>query len=1188
MTEKGLAVLFSLLQEKNNKSRTNALDLSVQAECLKVLEVMVTAVPRARRALNNPTAIKDVLRTLSTEDVRLKASVLRLLSLFCILEPENGTEIVLDAFSWYKQEKKERKRFETVIQSLDKEEDLEFLLQALSFLNAVVNSPPDVDTRMMLRQELEEELGFAEVRNKLLLTWKDQSEQMMSLLKVYEEETKQDENELKRTASFRIAGVSAENADAMFHVIKRSAQDGPNHDAFLSVLQSLTKTATTHLGSAEVWNGLASLLKDYYLTIAASSNANDKNHKLVLISSSELEDMKQVHRSKVVLLNKRIQELQAVLQKVLLESETALSEETSARVFARAYSCSSLMEDTETEDAKEEIDEGDDKEIGGKAKAKKNEKKAKKKVDRQQKRKEIAEKKEKKKEKKKKRKGTLDEKEAAHEAANQQPTPREEREECEHGIACTIADPEHFIRFAHTRRVQTATTKTEEEEPTDAEDESKATNTRCDKTEDEEAEPATNDLSYPSDDGSSLSSSSQHNVRTSRARSVTTGPGGGLPFRPKVLIYPSHKQLKPLSWVKLPGSAASLSSFWRGIDDSSALRELNTKALEELFSKEVIASDEKEGEQQEVEKKEGPEIKEKEEGPITLLEPLLANRGAIFLSKLGKSNEELLNALLQLDEDILTGDVVTGLMDLVPSSEDLDRIEAFPEKDRSRLGALEQYFWAIRNVPRLEQRLVALKFKFEFAELYSNVQPDVETVRTAIREVEQSHKLKGIFGVILAIGNYLNAGSYRGQASGFKLNALSKLADLKSSDGQITLTHFLANAVATKHENLLDFSQELSHVEPASRVVLCSLREGVKKLVEGIHHIEQELKLIPNNTDNNEQEENKNEECTPEEKNSNNQQTENKDRFYSVMSEFVNNNRTSVEEIETGLIALEEEFAALAEALAEPQQKTTPTKLFRVLSSFMANFDRAHYENIQRQKREESEQQKRESNSTASTFSRWLGLGNSSHHHEAGHNNNEVGTSPPEEIMNQLASGALFRNRRTELHQQRRQSLAILSVSALSSSAPASPEPRTKAQNKASVQKSPRGGASESGGAGLNGGGADGSIQQLRKRTGSIMAQVNAANMAYIEARMKEAAKRTDESCCNNANLEMMARRGRSSTLNVASHSPYRGPALNLRGKLNPPQEPLPPVPVPSQAEGSTSSNVETGPPAVEVGVSEP
>ena len=57
--------------------------------------------------------------------------------------------------------------------------------------------------------------------------------------------------------------------------------------------------------------------------------------------------------------------------------------------------------------------------------------------------------------------------------------------------------------------------------------------------------------------------------------------------------------------------------------------------------------------------------------------------------------------------------------------------------------------------------------------------------------------------LILAFGNYMNRGQ-RGNAVGFKLNSLTRIADTKSScNKSITLLHFIASTCEEKVSKLL-------------------------------------------------------------------------------------------------------------------------------------------------------------------------------------------------------------------------------------------------------------------------------------------------------------------------------------------------------------------------------------------------
>lgn len=222
ISAKGIPVLITVLQEKNMKKRKNALDVSVQVEVLKALEILIQA-PRGLKELSVADTLRELVLILDSDDVPLKASMLHLLSFYCLSagEPEKGVELILEAFNAYRRSSKgtisptrkrflfvltnpyllERKRFETVVESLFKVESTDYILHAVSLLNAVVNSPADIDKRTQLRSELES-LKLSEALKQLSDTYGDH-EELKEQIDIYNEEMEQDRKELAETAGSR-------------------------------------------------------------------------------------------------------------------------------------------------------------------------------------------------------------------------------------------------------------------------------------------------------------------------------------------------------------------------------------------------------------------------------------------------------------------------------------------------------------------------------------------------------------------------------------------------------------------------------------------------------------------------------------------------------------------------------------------------------------------------------------------------------------------------------------------------------------------------------------------------------------------------------------------------------------------------------------------------------------------------
>lgn len=62
-------------------------------------------------------------------------------------------------------------------------------------------------------------------------------------------------------------------------------------------------------------------------------------------------------------------------------------------------------------------------------------------------------------------------------------------------------------------------------------------------------------------------------------------------------------------------------------------------------------------------------------------------------------------------------------------------------------------------------------------------------------QITESKAFAASLAAVLALGNFLNAGTTNGDAVAYKLEALVKLADTKSIDGDESLLTFLAKAL---------------------------------------------------------------------------------------------------------------------------------------------------------------------------------------------------------------------------------------------------------------------------------------------------------------------------------------------------------------------------------------------------------
>ena len=75
-------------------------------------------------------------------------------------------------------------------------------------------------------------------------------------------------------------------------------------------------------------------------------------------------------------------------------------------------------------------------------------------------------------------------------------------------------------------------------------------------------------------------------------------------------------------------------------------------------------------------------------------------------------------------------------------------------------------------------------------------------------QILESATLTGVLEYMLALGNTLNKGTARSQASGFKLEGLLKFVETKGADGTTTLLQYLIATLYAKSPVLLKFPEE--------------------------------------------------------------------------------------------------------------------------------------------------------------------------------------------------------------------------------------------------------------------------------------------------------------------------------------------------------------------------------------------
>lgn len=288
-------------------------------------------------------------------------------------------------------------------------------------------------------------------------------------------------------------------------------------------------------------------------------------------------------------------------------------------------------------------------------------------------------------------------------------------------------------------------------------------------------------------------------------------PNAAIPLPVK---KPKRSTTKPLHWNTLPNKRFVSSVFANEEFQAFATLEDDIKNdLEEKFSnapKKKIVVDEDE--------------KEEEKGPKNagILEAQRITNLEIMLKKFEATPKQIAEAVRTLDPlaETLSLDNVNALISNYLKPEELELAKNW-NGDAEAIAGLnraEGLAYYIARVPRWQSKVKTMFTMHNSQNLVKEITTSIDTVINATQEVAGSQKLKRVLASVLAIGNYMNAGTAKGSAKGFRLDSLQKLSETKMRDGGQTLLHYMVQVLAKKHPECLSFDEDMPSIIGAKRM----------------------------------------------------------------------------------------------------------------------------------------------------------------------------------------------------------------------------------------------------------------------------------------------------------------------------------------------------------------------------------
>ncbi|KAJ6253358.1 protein diaphanous [Anaeramoeba flamelloides] len=399
------------------------------------------------------------------------------------------------------------------------------------------------------------------------------------------------------------------------------------------------------------------------------------------------------------------------------------------------------------------------------------------------------------------------------------------------------------------------------------------------------------------------------------------GGGGGM-FPPPLMFGNSFNKKKipksnlvGLNWNKIPSRLGS-QGYWKDLDTSEEM-DIKLEDFKKLFSKKkkFELNNSKNKTNQNNKKMAG------------LINAKKTSNIEITLRKIKKNAKEICQAILKIDEDILTEDFVRSLLTQLPTDDERRVIQKYKGKI-SKLTFAEKFYQQLIPIPHIRERLVFFLFYKNFNENIQTVSQQLKHLDAACNEMKNNENFNFLLQIILKIGNVMNGGSYRGGASGFNLEILPKLKDTKSpNDRTLSLMNYISTLITEKYPKVLNILNNILIFDKASEVDLSHINQNMNSINTKLLNLEEELNFFKENESSLQKE----------------------DNFYPIMNNFYINANVSFRNVKLKFEKANKKFKETHEYFGITNQKNySPMVFFSLITDCLKDLRMAGKQNIKK------------------------------------------------------------------------------------------------------------------------------------------------------------------------------------------------------------------------------------------------
>jgi len=177
--------------------------------------------------------------------------------------------------------------------------------------------------------------------------------------------------------------------------------------------------------------------------------------------------------------------------------------------------------------------------------------------------------------------------------------------------------------------------------------------------------------------------------------------------------------------------------------------------------------------------------------------------------------QECARSLQELDDASMSVEIIDALVKhAVPDEQQFEQLKALREKYPTvPMAPPERFMWVFGQIPKAQHRLEVWYFVRTISEAVNLHSTRIKDFETICDSITSSQALREFFGHVLAIGNYMNGGTNRGQYDGFYIDKTLEAVSNCKDKNKDNLAHFVLKHFAETEPD--EFNNLVDDIQPA-------------------------------------------------------------------------------------------------------------------------------------------------------------------------------------------------------------------------------------------------------------------------------------------------------------------------------------------------------------------------------------